>query len=328
MSKVTVSVFRPIACIALALLVQHSHASAQTGNVSNEAPATRARASSQQIVGPTIADKASELYSFERHLIDSVDGKRHYRIEIAIPRKVPPATGFAVLYMLDGNAAMATLTEDDLARLARTDSPVLVAIGYDVNTRHDVMARAYDYTPPNPTGKADLPTPVVRGRPGGGADLFLQLIQTRIKPAVAARVPIDPKREYLWGHSYGGLFTLYTLLTQPDAFARYIAGDPSAWWNDGVLAQFSRTFEPGEVAAKRVAIMVGTQPRENPRPTQQPSHAAGALTPADPRNVTQEITDKLRQAGSQATYQTFPDASHGDMLAISLRRALEIATTR
>lgn len=322
------SVFRPFVSIALALLVQHSYAYAQTGIIPNEPPSARDRTSSQQVVGATIADKASDLYNFEKRLIDSPDGKRHYRIQIAIPRKAPPATGFATLYMLDGNAAMATLTQKDLTELASNEPLVLVAIGYDVDTRHDVMARAYDYTPPNPAGKEKLPPPVVRGRPGGGADLFLQVIQTQIRPVVAALAPIDPQQEYLWGHSYGGLFTLYTLLVQPDAFARYIAGDPSAWWNDSVLAQFSRTFEAKDVAGKRVAVLVGTKPRENQRAPQQAAPWTDIVTLADSNNFTREMIEKLRQAESEATYEAFPNASHGDMLGISLRRALEIGTTR
>ena len=321
------SVSRPLVVIALALLAQFPHAVAQTSTSPTETPVARDRASGQQKVGRTIVDEASDLYTFDKRIIVSADGKRNYRIQIAIPRSVPPATGFAALYMLDGNAAMATLTSEDLAGLAGKEPLVLVAVGYDVDTRHDVMARAYDYTPPNPSDKADLPAPVVRGRPGGGADSFLQVIQTQIKPAVAAVVPINPKREYLWGHSYGGLFTLYTLLVKPQAFERYIAGDPSAWWNEGVLAQFARAFDPEDVAGKRVAIMVGAKPRDRSRAAQSASSSLEAVTPADPDKVTRAITEALREAGSEATYETFPDASHGDMLGVSLRRALEIGIT-
>lgn len=318
---------RSLVVITLALLAQLPHAVAQTGTALNETPVARERASGQQKVGRTIADEASDLYTFEKRLILSDDGKRRYRIQIAIPQDDPPATGFAALYMLDGNAAMATLTHEDLAGLAGREPLVLVAVGYDVDTRHDVMARAYDYTPPNPVEIADLPPPVVRGRPGGGADQFLDLIQTQIKPAVATLVPVNPKREYLWGHSYGGLFTLYTLLVHPQAFERYIAGDPSAWWNEGVLAKFTRAFNSEDVAEKRVAIMVGSKPRAQPRSPKLASASSEAVTPADPDKMTQALTERLQQAGSEATYETFPDASHGDMLGVSLRTALKIGTT-
>ena len=52
-----------------------------------------------------------------------------------------PTGGHAALYMLDGQ---------DLEWLSRRNPPVLVAIGYDVPTRNDVVARAYDYMPRRP----------------------------------------------------------------------------------------------------------------------------------------------------------------------------------
>src|SRR5690606_10993921 len=100
----------------------------------------------------------------------SADGKRHYRIDIAIPRQSPPAAGFPVLYMLDGNAVMVALTKKDLETLARTNPPVLVAIGYDTPARIDVVARAYDYTPPVLLDGKPIAEPLVRGQAGGGAN--------------------------------------------------------------------------------------------------------------------------------------------------------------
>jgi len=280
-----------------------------------------------QLVGETVADRPSALYRFERHLMDSADGKRHYRIEIAIPRTPPPAGGYAALYMLDGNAAMDTLTDADLARLARTRPPVLVAVGYDVPTRNDVVARAYDYTPPvrGADGKL-VETPIVRGRPGGGADVFLQLIVSRVKPLVGARARVDPKRAYLWGHSYGGLFTLHTLYTQPDTFARYIAGDPSAWWHDGALIDEWRAFDARRAAGKRVAILVGTKPRDPARPAPNPPPAHDDGADIDPRKAVREMAEGLRRGGADVDYEAFPQYGHGDMIRVSLERALEIAT--
>src|SRR5690606_7923705 len=219
--------------------------------------ASPAPSSRNQTVKETVADYPSTLYRFEQHRIDSVDGKRHYRIDISIPRTPAPKAGYAVLYMLDGNAAMGTLGSDDLAALSKTHPPVLVAIGYDVPTRHDTVSRAYDYTPPVYKDGKRVAEPVVRGRVGGGADVFLQFITSQIKPLVRTRASIDPEREYLWGHSYGGLFTLYTLFTQPDAFARYITGDPSAWWHDRALMQTWHAFQNNRATGKRIAMPIG-----------------------------------------------------------------------
>lgn len=282
-----------------------------------------------QLVGETVADRPSDVYRFETHRLDSEDGKRHYRIQIAIPKQAAPASGSAVLYMLDGNAALATLTDDDLNLLGRGQPPVLVAVGYDVNTRNDVVSRAYDYTPPIYENGKLMPNPIVRDREGGGADVFMHFIRSQVKPLVQQRASIDTDKEYLWGHSYGGLFTLHVLFTQPQAFARYIAGDPSAWWSDGALVKEWQQFQPAQAAGKRVALLVGTKPREATRPmpgaAPAPAAAVAAAPAVDTRSVVREMADGLRAGGADATYEAFPQFGHGEMLRASLERALEIA---
>ncbi len=296
-------------------------ACALSGLVQAQTPAEPLRPGMQPL-GETVADRPSSVYHFETHRLDSADGKRQYRIQLAIPRQAAPAGGRAALYMLDGNAALATLTDEDLNGLGQGEAPVLVAVGYNVQTRNDVVARAYDYTPPVYQNGQRVPAPVVRERVGGGADEFLDLLNARVRPLARERAGIDPSREYLWGHSYGGLFTLHVLFTQPQAFARYIVGDPSAWWHDGVLVQEWRRFDARQAAGKRVAILVGTKPREAGRPAPGGVPGAGA---EDPRAAVREMGEGLKAAGADATYEVFPQFGHGEMLGASLTRALEVA---
>jgi len=282
-------------------------------------------ARSERPVGETIADRPSKYYRFEEHRLDSADGKRHYRIQIGIPSAPAPAGGHAALYMLDGNAAVDTLVDQDLEWLSRRNPPVLVAIGYDVPTRNDVVSRAYDYTPPVVENGQVLAQPVVRGRIGGGADIFLELIETRIKPLVRARANVSGK-EYLWGHSYGGLFALHVLFTRPEAFSRYIVGDPSAWWHEGVLVREWEAFDETRAAGKRVAILVGTKPREGDRPSPAsiPIRKSDG-TILDSHSAAREMATSLRKNAADATYETFPEQGHGGMVRVSLERALQIA---
>lgn len=308
---------RPISAAVLACILATA-AQAQAPAATPDAPLRPG----MQPLGDTVADHPSAVYRYETHNLDSDDGKRHYRIQIAIPRKAPDSGGSAVLYMLDGNAALATLTPADLDTLGRSRTPVLVALGYDVDTRNDVVSRAYDYTPPVFANGKPVPDPVVRGRVGGGADIFLEFIRAKVKPLVRERAAIDPQREYLWGHSYGGLFTLHVLFTQPQAFARYIVGDPSAWWHDGALIEEWRRFDARKAAGKRVAILVGTKPRDPNRPL-----PGGAVRTAseDPRVAVREMALRLRSAGADASYEAFPQFGHGEMIRASLERALEVA---
>lgn len=307
-------------CLLLCLccLIGVSHAQTQP-------PATEGFKAGQT-AQKTVADRPSALYRFETHQLVSKDGHRTYRIELSIPRKPPSRAGYPVLYMLDGNAAMATLNEHDLASISDINPPVLVAIGYDTPGRLDVNARSYDYTPPVLENGKPVQAPTVRGRVGGGADIFLDFVNTQIKPLVRARVNIDSSRESLWGHSYGGLFALHVLFTQPHAFARYIMGDPSAWWHDGAIMTQWEVFDKSLALDNRVVILVGTRAPATRRNTRQPP-SSEQISPAEYlRTASMNIAQGLRQAGVQASYEEFPEYGHGDMSRVSLDRALQIAT--
>ncbi len=280
-------------------------------------PPARAQPDLSRKAGPSVADQPSEIYRFERFKLPSADGLRHYRVQLAVPRSAPPAAGFPVLYLLDGNAAFAALTQAQLASMAQQETPlVIAAIGYATDLRFEVAARTYDYlpyVPPSPTSTA------ASGPAPGGADLFLDLIENRIKPAVQSRAAIDPTRQALWGHSYGGLFVLHTLLRRPAAFDTYIAADPSLWWADGF---FQRDIQPatrGSADGLRLLVMTG-------------SGASAARVPNERRSAPPDAALRLverqsRRPGVKARLREFAGASHGQMLALSLGPAIDLASS-
>lgn len=203
----------------------------------------------------------------------AVDGHT-YRVQIAIPYLPPPKAGYPVLYVLDGDAYFGTFASAARLRtIARELEPaVVVGIGYPdgQDDMRVVMARRdFDLTPTQGTA-ADLAqtkaltnvTPTY-----AGADQFLKVIQTEIKPRVAAAVPVDPARAMLFGHSLGGLFVLHALFTQPGAFQTWLALSPSIWWDGRVVlkdeASFSSQVATGK-AAPRVFIAVGAKEQLKP----------------------------------------------------------------
>lgn len=68
----------------------------------------------------------------------------------------------------------------------------------------------------------------------GGAAEFSQFIETELIPFVEENYPTTDFRTLI-GHSYGGLFTLYTMINKPDLFSNYIAIDPSLDWDNQQL---------------------------------------------------------------------------------------------
>src|SRR5262249_52552033 len=156
----------------------------------------------------------------------------------------------------DGYWYFASATE--LARVALSDStsPVVVAgIGYpdDSAYLHHVLAqrgpmipslaglplarsvpfleREYDLTLPasdeelkaqNASG--EMPE---KSRNVGGLDDFLKIIETEVKPRVAALVPVDRTKQVIFGQSLGGLAALHALFVEPSAFRTFLIASPS-----------------------------------------------------------------------------------------------------
>ena len=75
----------------------------------------------------------------------------------------------------------------------------------------------------------------------GGADKFLDFIQTELVPEIEKRYPTQPYR-ILTGHSLGGLFAVHALIARPDLFNAYIAASPSLWWDDFRVPRQAQEF--------------------------------------------------------------------------------------
>ena len=156
-------------------------------------------------------------------------------IQISVPTGEAPSEGFPVLYVLDGNA-----TFDRAANIAKSIgsganrlglSPVaIVAIGYPKQSTFDVEKRALDYTP-----QASAEFQKQAKYSYGGADQFIQFIEKELKPAIQTKIKVNTRQQSLFGHSFGGLFVLHTVMTHPETFQRYIAASPSLWFDNYAL---------------------------------------------------------------------------------------------
>lgn len=134
---------------------------------------------------------------------------------------------FPVIYLLDGPAHLnhTTGTKDVLARTNRMPQSIIVGIANTDRTR--------DLTP-SPSAGNRLPT-------SGGADNFLEFINTELIPFIEQKYRTEPYR-VLIGHSLGGLFAVHTMIHQPDSFNAYIAISPSLQWADGAAVKQMSKF--------------------------------------------------------------------------------------
>jgi hypothetical protein len=271
-------------------------------------------AGEHQEIDPLL-ETGSAYYRFERLHIHSADGQRHYRLDIGIPRKQPGPAGYPVMYLLDGNNVMAQLHDDWLSELQAGAPPLLVMIGYEIDGTYDAQQRTRDYT-------------------GATAKAFLDLIQSQIKPEIGAHYAIDPQQQTLWGHSFGGLFVLYALLQEPDAFRTWIAASASLWFQPITFANGMaiKAFPAGD---RRTVRMIRGE-REGKPPIAKyddgsPERRKEMM--AVPRDAVRLLAEHLAKLpGIEASYQQFNGRNHGQMfgtaLHLGLRRAAGLAEMR
>ncbi|MFI8416670.1 alpha/beta hydrolase [Serratia sp. NPDC078593] len=274
-----------------------------------------------QKIGITVADLGADDYRFSDLRIRSKEGERHYRIRFAAPNQPPPAQGYPVIYFLDGNAVLMALNNELLSELAKdAHPPLLVMIGYDNALRIDAPGRAYDYTPQQPADQRGVHPGMPHWR-NGGADDFLQLIETKIKPAVEARFMVDRQRQTLWGHSFGGIFVLHTLFTQPQAFQNFIAVEPSLWWGKRfIFNEAQNLLQQHPTLAAHLVLWMGTQ-----RTQKKPDHAGAGAN----RNDTRKLAQRLAALdGLQVHYREWPEYGHGEMLDAAIAPALKEVVAR
>lgn len=192
------------------------------------------------VIGVAQAEPVT-LDGTEQWLMKSAEG-REYRIMISLPQgDVPYTGGYPVIYLLDGNAYFPAFHAAKRAQ-KRLQGSILVAIGYPSDTPLDFERRAYDLSPPQPKERN---TP-----PQGGQDVFLDFIEKRLMPKVSEHFKVDQDQRSLVGHSFGGMFGVYTLFTRPALFQHIVAVSPSLWWRDRYLMAPERAFNKQALAGK------------------------------------------------------------------------------
>ncbi|MDY0181545.1 alpha/beta hydrolase-fold protein [Aliarcobacter skirrowii] len=199
--------------------------------------------------------------------IESKFHKQNYLIQIYKPKGKIPKNGYEVVYILDGNATfpyssiMAQIIDNN-TRLNKVP-PLIVAIGYISKEPFDVEARSFDYTPPY---NGELKFPKNRGNSQfvqGGADKFYSFIQKQLKPIIEKNYHINKQKQTLFGHSFGGLFTVYVFLNHSEDFQNFIAASPSIWWNDYYILKKLKESKLKLNSYKKLFLSVGEIENKN-----------------------------------------------------------------
>lgn len=173
-------------------------------------------AQSQDLADPLIQiGSPASLYS------DILGEERTFWIHLPEEYSESGDATYPVIYLLDGAQHLGGLASiQQYYSFFRLPEMIVVAISNDSNRTRDLT----------PTEVASRNGAAVET--SGGAPEFRAFLAEELIPYIDETFPTSSHR-VLIGHSFGGLFTIDTLLQQPDLFSNYIALDPSLDWDDG-----------------------------------------------------------------------------------------------
>jgi len=133
-----------------------------------------------------------------------------------------------ILIFGDDNIQHVAASADFLAGSDRI--PQMLVVGINVsNASRDLTAPIAD-----PKFAAENPT-------AGGAAKFLNFVSDELIPRIESNYRTRPYR-ILVGHSYGGMFAVYTLLNKPEIFNAYISVSPTLFWDNQALVKAAEPF--------------------------------------------------------------------------------------
>ncbi|WP_210324513.1 alpha/beta hydrolase [Chelatococcus reniformis] len=252
-----------------------------------------------------------------------------YRIFVGKPQREAPRGGYPVLYVLDGNAVFGTAVETMRLQSWRSevsgvDPTLIVAIGYPGDAALSLDRRALDYTP--------RPAGVAADARSGGADAFLDFIETELKPQIERDLPVDRSRQALFGHSFGGLFVLHALFNRPGTFQAYVAASPSIWWHDRTIlaAEASFVARASGIAPKpRLLITVGADEQPQVPAAALPSPHLTRIASARMVEEAEALAGRLAASGAlPVAFVSFAGENHASVIPAALSRALRFAGRR
>lgn len=254
-------------------------------------------------------------------ITSSLTGQSYVAL-IQVPQGEMPDEGWPSLWMLDG---FATFPMVQGRALSDGSAPQGLVIGLGFPSEEPFDDRRSESYTPAPDADSGAPR---SGTRIGRADDFRRVVLDEIRPEIARVYPLDRARSTLFGFSYGGLFTLDTLLKEPDSFGQYWASSPSVWFSE---AQIVRRLASGGEALQRlerghspqVTITAGVE-EEFPT-TEMTAERLAHLARRGMITNTAEVARLLRAEGLDVVLSQLEGKNHMDMLHEGTRLILDAA---
>ncbi len=227
----------------------------------------RAESAPEPPAAATVAPSAYALKDTEVRTIRAKALVRDYEIYVSLPEsyRSQPRRRFPVLYVTDADYAfplVRSIVQRVGNRAQGLEEFILIGLSYAIGDPRE-FSRRRDYTP-TPHGEKTR-DPEGRRPLFGEAEPYRRFLAEELMPFVAATYRTDTTRSLYAGHSYGGLFGLHVLLTQPSMFSHYIIGSPSLWFDRRVMFSRERAFaEANRDLSASVLMAIGSFETVNP----------------------------------------------------------------
>jgi len=210
------------------------------------------------ILGCTVAGAAElSLPDTRVEFLQSRANSVPYKLYVSLPRGYAASKAtYPVLYLLDADYSFPIVRGivQHLSDRNRLRPMILVGIAYGGPDLYR-LNRTRDYTPHfSPAGGYGPEYQKV----SGGGPRFLQFLREELFPWVDRSFRTSPGLRGLSGHSYGGLFSNWVLLTAPETFSHYIVVSPSLWYADRFMFDLEKKTRAPNARA-RVYLAVGAR---------------------------------------------------------------------
>ncbi|HFC8520326.1 TPA: alpha/beta hydrolase [Neisseria lactamica] len=246
---------------------------------------------------------------FETEIKSTCTG-RIYRIQTATLGEMP-SEGYPVLFVLDGEAffpALYNIMQSLMPNpVTRSNAPCLiVGIGYTTGSVRDLVQRAADYTPPlGDNATAD------EQRQFGQADRFAAFIDSELTAFLESKYRLDKNETAVFGHSFGALFGLYSLLSHR-RFRRHWLVSPSIWWHNRRILDFMPS--ENRLDGIDVCLNIGALERGSGCKRREERDMAGQA---------EQMAAELDRRGVAVFFREYPNADHGNVPFYSLPDCVE-----
>ncbi len=180
-----------------------------------------------------------------------------YKLYISYPQdyEINTSEKFDVLYLLDADYSFAIGKNivTHLSERNHLNNLIIVGIGYGGHEGYRIH-RTRDYTPSHIENSSAYNK--IHQEHSGGGKLFKEFLKKELIPFIE-REYCATEHRVLTGHSYGGLFASWILLTEPELFDGYIIVSPSLWYDEHILFRIPNLLEGHEGKSLKAYFAVG-----------------------------------------------------------------------